>query len=108
MCLATKGDQVTINLAKCAAAQHCLGDPIPMEKSLAIPIEDPRQCLEEKCPDQWKNCKADPKCFQTLMNCEKKCGHDISCMKNCLAKEGNQHAIDLFKCGEDKKCFANF
>jgi hypothetical protein len=50
-CLSGKGSQAAINVAKCASANHCVG-----EVSTAVAVWDPQQCIEEKCPTQWAAC----------------------------------------------------
>ena len=105
-CLSSKGDKPAIAVAKCAAANHCLG-MIPEEteeKSTAIALLDPQQCIEEKCPDQWAKCQKDSKCIPTLQACEKKCDTKTTCWELCLSSKGDQAATDVAKCAAANHC----
>ena len=67
-------------------------------------IQDPTQCIQEKCPTQYAACQKDPKCPQTLQNCENKCKSDQNCWKWCLVGAGDQPAIDVAKCAAANHC----
>jgi hypothetical protein len=102
-CLVGAGDQPAIDVAKCAAANHCLDVEEELSTALAT-LEDPTQCIQEKCPTQYAACQKDPKCPQTLQNCENKCKSDQNCWKWCLVGAGDQPAIDVAKCAAANHC----
>ena len=70
-------------------------------------ITDPTQCIQEKCPSQYAACQNDSKCPTTLQNCESKCKSDQNCWKWCLAKAGDQPAIDVAKCAAANNCLGD-
>nr|BAJ95050.1 predicted protein [Hordeum vulgare subsp. vulgare] len=101
LCLPGKGSQAAIDVAKCAQSNGCVGMAPSTEVAL---IEDPQQCIEEKCPTQWAACQKDPKCIPALQDCEKKCGTKTSCWTLCLPGKGSQAAIDTAKCAQANGC----
>ena len=75
LCLAKKGNSNAVNVAKCAAANNCLGEPAPEMKkpkhheemsSALVLNDDPTQCLKDKCPSQYDSCVADSKCLPAI------------------------------------------
>lgn len=70
LCLPSKGSQAAIDVAKCAAANHCL-EAIEEreEKPTVLMLTDPQECIQEKCPTQWDHCQKDPKCIPALQDC---------------------------------------
>ena len=65
-----------MNLIKCAQDNHCF-DHHHKKKEIStalVVIDDPQQCIEEKCPNEWAACQKDSKCIPALEDCEKKCG----------------------------------
>jgi len=112
-CLMQKGDKPAIDVAKCAAANHCLGEPESKEhwkpkkrQEMDIPFfnVDPQECIEKNCPGQWAACQKDSKCPQVLQDCQKKCGSDQGCWKTCLMQKGDKPAIDVAKCAAAHHC----
>ena len=67
-------------------------------------IEDPQQCIEEKCPKQWAACQKDSKCVPALQDCQNKCGTKQSCWEVCLAGKKDQAATDVAKCAAANDC----
>jgi hypothetical protein len=57
LCLAKKGNNNAIALAKCAAANNCLGQSVNQEMTTALAvISDPIDCVKEKCPKEYAAC----------------------------------------------------
>ena len=67
----------------------------------------PQECIEEKCPNEWKACVDDPKCQPAIQDCQKKCGDKESCWKLCLASKGDKAAVDVVLCGNKNHCLEN-
>lgn len=103
-CLATKGDSAAVNVAKCAAANNCLGQE--PETSTALMLADPEECIKEKCPKEDAECEKDPKCRPALADCQKKCGTKQTCWEFCLPGKGSQAAIDVAKCAAKNHCIS--
>jgi hypothetical protein len=105
-CLPSKGSQAAIDVAKCAQKNNCL-QAKPEEKSTAIALADPQQCIEQKCPNEWATCQKDSKCVPALQDCQKKCGTKETCWEFCLPSKGSQAAIDVAKCAQKNNCLQN-
>ena len=104
LCLAKKGNSNAINVAKCASANHCLGEkPEEMSKAVAI-ITDPIDCVKEKCPNEYQKCVNDSKCIPAIEDCQKKCGTKQSCWEFCLAGKGDSNATNVAKCAAANHC----
>ena len=67
-------------------------------------VNDPIDCIKQKCPNQYATCEKDPKCVPALQECEKKCGSSKSCWEFCLPGKGSQAAIDTAKCAAANGC----
>lgn len=112
-CLPSKGSQAAIDVAKCAAANHCLSSaveveaPVIVQTSTAVAVADPTECIKEHCPDQYDHCQKDPKCLPAIQDCEKKCGTKTSCWQLCLPSKGSQAAIDVAKCAAANHCMSS-
>ena len=54
-CLPGKGSQAAIDTAKCAHAQGC--DKVEQSSTISAKnVEDPTDCIKEKCPTQYAAC----------------------------------------------------
>ena len=63
-------------------------------------------CIEKKCPDQYKKCKANKGCEDKLKNCAAKCGEKLnqSCWTLCLGLPGA--AANVALCAVNQGCIA--
>ena len=98
-CIAKKGNPSASAFWQCIVDNNCF-DSV----STAVAVQDPQQCIEEKCPTQWAACQKDPKCKPALDDCDKKCGDKVSCWTLCLASKGSQAATDVAKCAQANDC----
>ena len=104
-CLVKKGDQPAIDVAKCAAANHCLGEIPEVVVSTAVALmDDPTDCIKQHCPNEYDACQKDSKCLPAIQDCEKKCGTKQTCWEFCLGGKGDQPAINVAKCAAANKC----
>lgn len=67
-------------------------------------LEDSKDCIIQKCPNEWANCEKDPKCDPALLECQKKCGTTASCWTLCLSTKGSPAAIAVAKCAQANGC----
>lgn len=66
-----------------------------------------RDCIEAKCPEQFKKCKATSGCEAKLEKCAAKCGEKIAqtCWTLCLGVPGA--AADVCVCAANAKCLGS-
>ena len=71
------------------------------------PSPDLEKCIEDKCPDQYKKCKAARGCEDKLNKCEAKCGAklDQTCWTLCLGLPGA--AANVALCAVNQGCISN-
>lgn len=64
-------------------------------------------CIEQKCPDQYKKCKATSGCEDKLKKCATKCGEKVNqtCWTLCLGVPGA--AANVCLCAVNVGCIAN-
>ena len=64
-------------------------------------------CLEKKCPDQYKKCKATSGCESKLRKCADKCGEKLNqtCWTLCLGLPGA--AANVALCAVNQGCIAS-
>jgi hypothetical protein len=64
------------------------------------------KCIEAKCPDQYKKCKAASGCEAKLKKCAEKCGEKLnqSCWTLCLGLPGA--AANVALCAVSQACIA--
>lgn len=65
------------------------------------------KCIEQKCPDQYKKCKAAKGCEDKLRKCAEKCGEKVNqtCWTLCLGLPGA--AANVALCAVNNGCIAN-
>ena len=65
------------------------------------------KCIEQKCPDQYKKCKATSGCEAKLNKCAAKCGEKLnqSCWTLCLGLPGA--AANVALCAVNQGCIAS-
>ena len=65
------------------------------------------ECIEQKCPDQFKKCKAASGCEAKLKKCADKCGEKLnqSCWTLCLGLPGA--AANVALCAVNQGCIKN-
>lgn len=65
------------------------------------------KCIEEKCPDQYKKCKAASGCEDKLKKCAEKCGEKIAqtCWTLCIGLPGA--AANVATCAANQGCIKN-
>lgn len=107
LCLAKKGNNNAIAVAKCANVNHCLGEKPTVEMSTAIAVinDDPIiECVKQKCPNEYQKCVDDSKCLPAIQDCQKKCGTKQTCWEFCLAGKGDSAATNVAKCAAAQHC----
>lgn len=64
-------------------------------------------CIEQKCPDQYKKCKATSGCEDKLKKCAQKCGEKVNqtCWTLCLGVPGA--AANVALCAVNQGCISN-
>ncbi len=64
-------------------------------------------CIEKKCPDQYKKCKATSGCEDKLKKCAEKCGEKVAqtCWTLCLGLPGA--AANVATCAVSQGCITN-
>lgn len=64
------------------------------------------QCIEKKCPDQYKKCKSTSGCEDKLKKCAEKCGEKVAqtCWTLCLGTPGA--AANVCTCAVNAGCIA--
>jgi hypothetical protein len=65
------------------------------------------KCIEDKCPDQYKKCKATSGCEAKLKKCAEQCGEKIAqtCWTLCIGLPGA--AANVCTCALNQKCITN-
>jgi hypothetical protein len=65
------------------------------------------QCLQNKCPDQYKKCLATSGCEDKLRKCAAKCGEKVNqtCWSLCLGVPGA--AANVCLCAVNQGCITN-
>ena len=91
---------IVLGLFSAAFALPSLRDDV----SVSMFPTDPTDCIKEKCPNEFKACTDDSKCFPALQSCQTQCGTKQSCWQLCLAKKGDQNAINVAKCAAANDC----
>lgn len=105
LCLAKKGNNNAIAVAKCASANHCLGNASgEMSTALAVRDDPIIECVKEKCPHEYEKCVNDSKCIPAITDCQKKCGTKQTCWEFCLAGKGDSNATNVAKCAASQHC----
>ena len=64
------------------------------------------ECIEKKCPDQYKKCKSASGCEAKLKKCADKCGEKLnqSCWTLCLGLPGA--AANVCLCAVNQGCIS--
>ena len=64
-------------------------------------------CIEAKCPDEYKKCKATSGCEDKLKKCATKCGEKLNqtCWTLCLGLPGA--AANVALCAVNKGCISS-
>ena len=65
------------------------------------------KCLNERCADQYNNCKNTSGCADKMEKCAAKCGEKINqtCWTFCIGTPGA--AANLANCAVNQKCIVN-
>lgn len=65
------------------------------------------KCIEERCPDQYKKCKATSGCEAKLNKCAGQCGEKVNqtCWTLCLGLPGA--AANVALCAVNQGCISN-
>ena len=71
---------------------------------IILTVADLRECIQERCPDQFQKCEDKSGCEDSLWKCEAKCGAAFNpiCWTFCLGGPGV--AADVAICANNQGC----
>ena len=78
---------------------------INQNASLKAILEDAKECTEENCSAQIKECENDADCKKVLEVCVKRCADQPDgCWPQCIVPQRNKKADMIVKCAHDHHC----